>query len=119
MAAAFGAVVEGGEGEGVEAVRVGGGGALMRSRWGGEGARGGRGGGAGVREAGGRWRKKRGGGRRKKELPTGGPYLSARGERGREAGRGGCWAGKQRWAGGVKEKEKDRRERRRRVGRRV
>jgi hypothetical protein len=58
MAAALGAAVEGGEG--VEAARVGGGGALMRSRWEGEGARGGRGGGAGVRAAGGRWRKKGG-----------------------------------------------------------
>jgi hypothetical protein len=35
------------------------------------------------RTAGGLWRKKVGG-QRKKELPTGGPHLSARGERGEE-----------------------------------
>jgi hypothetical protein len=118
MAAALGAAVEGGEG--VEAARVGGGGSLMRSRWEGEGARGGRGGGAGVRAAGGRWRKKGGaaaGGRRGSRQV--GPTCRREEREGGKRATVAVGPGNRGGPAVLKKKEKDRRERGRRVGRRV
>jgi hypothetical protein len=59
-----------------------------------------------AEKTGGLWRKKGGGGgRRKKELPTGGPHLSARGERGRRVGWRWAELGREKLGCGRKEKE--------------